>query len=427
MESSEVFSDRTALERHQRQRLGALLAAVLAANSFYRTKLERAGIGTADDICAPADYARLPLTTKHELSEDQIAHPPFGTNLSAPLEHYHRLHQTSGTTGVPLRWLDTPESWRWWSDCWAAVYRGAGVTDADRIFFAFSFGPFIGFWSALAGAEALGALVIPGGGMSSEQRLHHLLDNRATVLVSTPTYALHLGEQARRSGVDLAAAGVRVTIHAGEPGAGIEATRARIEALWGARCFDHAGATEIGAWGFECEHRNGLHINEEHFIAEVLDPATGAPADEGELVLTNLGRAAMPVIRYRTGDHVRLDRAPCACGRSFVRCLGGVLGRIDDAIIVRGVNVFPSAIENIVRRHLEAGEFQIEVSRREEMDELVLRIECDRGRGEAIAAEIRRQLGLRIGLVIAAPDSLPRYELKSRRYIDRRHEQSRAA
>jgi len=135
----------------------------------------------------------------------------------------------------------------------------------------------------------------------------------------------------------------------------------------------------------------------------------------------------MPVIRYRTGDHVRLDRAPCACGRSFVRCLGGVLGRIDDAIIVRGVNVFPSAIENIVRRHLEAGEFQIEVSRREEMDELVLRIECDRGRGEAIAAEIRRQLGLRIGLVIAAPDSLPRYELKSRRYIDRRHEQSRAA
>lgn len=414
-------SHREELEARQLERLQGLVETSLAANPFYRDKLRSGGVRSAGDVGSLEVYRSLPMTTKHELSEDQLAYPPYGRNLAEPLEHYIRLHQTSGTRGVPLRWLDTRASWQWWSRCWQQVYRAAEVRPADRIYFAFSFGPFIGFWSALAAAEDLGALVIPGGGLSTEQRLHNILANRATVLVSTPTYALHLGELAARTGVDLAASEVRLTLHAGEPGAGIPATRSRLESLWGARCFDHAGATEVGAWGFECEARDGLHVNEEEFLCEVIEPLHGRPAEEGELVITNLGRACMPVIRYRTGDHVRLERRPCACGRPLIRFQGGILGRVDDAIIVRGVNVFPSAIENIVRGQQQTGEFQLEVFRRNEMDEVLLRIEQTvPGGGDAIAGEIHRQLGLRVTVEIVAPETLPRFELKARRFVDRR-------
>ena len=206
-----------------------------------------------------------------------------------------RIHQTSGTTGEPLRCLDTVESWNWWSRCWSSVYRAAGVTAADRVFFAFSFGPFIGFWSGYEGAQLIGALAIPGGGMSSSQRIRAMMVNDITVLVCTPTYALHLAEVAEEEGFDLAASSVNITIHAGEPGASLPTTKKRIEDAWGARCFDHAGATEVGAWGFECQVQSGVHINEGEFIAEVIDPATLEPAVEGELVLTNLGRPGMPV------------------------------------------------------------------------------------------------------------------------------------
>lgn len=192
--------------------------------------------------------------------------------------------------------------------------------------------------------------------MSSSQRATALLDLDISVLICTPTYALHLAETAEAERIDIKGSNVRVTIHAGEPGASVPVTRKRIESAWGARCYDHAGATEIGAWGFECQAQSGVHVNEGEFISEVIDPATGEPADEGELVLTNLGRIGMPVIRYRTGDRVRIDRDVCECGRTFVRCVGGIIGRIDDVLIVRGINVFPSAIENIVRRFPEIGE-----------------------------------------------------------------------
>src|SRR5262249_50376302 len=274
---------------------------------------------------------RLPFTRKGELVADQDAHPPYGTNLSFPLGAYTRLHQTSGTTGRPLRILDTPESWLWWKRCWGYVYRGAGVRPDDRIFCAFSFGPFIGFWAAFEGGQHLGALMIPGGGQTSEQRLQMIADNQATVLVCTPTYALRLAEVAREQGFDASRSTIRATVHAGEPGASIPSTKQRIEEAWGARCYDHAGATEVGAHCFECVAQpGGIHLNEAEFIFEVVDPTTDEPADEGELIVTNLGRFGTPVVRYRTGDRVRRQPGLCPCGRTFGRLEGGILGRVDD-------------------------------------------------------------------------------------------------
>jgi phenylacetate-CoA ligase len=421
----QTVSDRECLKARQMERLRALLQAVVERNSFYREKLAGAGVRHAADVGCLDDLARLPFTTKQELSADQEAHPPFGTDLTEAIESYVRVHQTSGTTGRPLRCLDTAESWAWWGRCWETVYLNAGVMAADRIFFAFSFGPFIGFWSAFEGARSLGALALPGGGMSSLQRLHAIVDNQATVLVSTPTYALHLAEAARREGIDLAGSAVRLTIHAGEPGANIDSTRRRIEASWGARAFDHAGATEVGAWGFECPQRAGLHLNEEEFIGEIIDPTNGRTADEGELVITNLGRIGMPVIRYRTGDKVVAERDACACGLPFIRFRGGVVGRIDDVLIIRGVNVFPSAIENIVRRFEEVVEFGIDVHRRGELDEIELHVELRPGSGQevggALEAALREALGLRAGVVAVAAGTLPRYELKAKRFRDHRH------
>ena len=305
---------------------------VLRTNAFWRSRLS--------DIHGWDDFERLPLTTKGELLADQEAHPPYGTNLTYPLNHYIRLHQTSGSTGThPLRWLDTAESWDWWLRIWSDhVYRAAGVTGADRLFFAFSFGPFIGFWTAFGGAEHLGALAISGGAMTTEQRVRNLIDFRATVLLSTPTYALRLADVARDLGVDLAKSDIRVTVHAGEPGASIPATRAAIEAAYSAACFDHTGMTELGPTGHSCAQRDGIHAVESEFIFEVVDDA-GHPANEGELVATNLGRWGMPLFRYRTGDRVSVSREPCSCGSSFIKLVGGIRGRVDDMKLVRGTNV----------------------------------------------------------------------------------------
>lgn len=366
----------------------------------------------------------MPFTTKVELSDDQGANPPYGTNLTFNQGMYTRIHQTSGTTGEPLRWLDTEESWNWWLRCWTAVYRAAGVSPQDRIFFAFSFGPFIGFWSAFEAAQQFGAMAVPGGGMSSYQRAKSILTHDISVVVCTPTYALHLAEVADQDGVNFAQSMVRTTIHAGEPGGSLPGTKQRIEAAWGSRCFDHAGATEVGAWGFECEAQAGLHVNEGEFICEVIDPITDKPADEGELVITNLGRAGMPVIRYRTGDKVVVDRSPCRCGRSFIRFQGGVIGRIDDAMVVRGINVFPSAIESIVRRFSEIGEFAVHVHRRKTLDEIEVHIEIKEGEQDAIRAALEREihsgLGLRAEVKLAPFGTLPRFDLKAKRFTDHR-------
>ena len=414
--------DRESLQGRQWRRLKALARTVHPSNPFVARKWKSAGATSAEDLAGWEDFCRLPLTQKAELVEDQAAHPPFGTNLTFALPSYVRVHQTSGTTGAPIRWLDTPESWDWWSRCWGFVLSAAGLGPGDRVFFPFSFGLFVGFWAGFEGARALGCLAIPGGGQDSAQRLATLEALEATAICCTPSYALHLAEVARERGVDAKALSVRTTVHAGEPGAGIATVRARIEASWGARAYDHAGMTEIGAYGFECAAQAGLHVNESEFIAEIIDPGTGAPAREGELVLTNLGRLGSPLFRYRTGDRVRAASGPCACGRTFLRLEGGILGRVDDMLIVRGVNVFPSAIEGIVRRFAAVDEFMIEVYRRAEMDEVRLLLEIGEdpaGVAAAVREAVRVDLGIRVEVSPVATQSLPRYELKARRLVRR--------
>ncbi len=409
------------LLRLQAQRLTALIAAILPANRFYARKLAEAGL-TAADLRSTADLVHVPFTTKAELLADQAAHPPYGEVHTYPVERYSRLNQTSGTSGRPLRWLDTPESWSRLLDIWGELFRIARVTPADRLFFAFSFGPFLGFWTAFDAAGRLGCLCLPGGGMSSVARLRFLLDNQVTVVLCTPTYALHLAEVARAEGLDLAASPVRALIVAGEPGGSIPATRQRIEAAWGARLFDHNGMTETGPVGIECvAHPSGLHLVETDYVVEVIEPATGntlPPGTPGELVLTTLSRPGSPLLRYRTGDLVCVDPEPCPCGLPYVRLGGGIRGRVDDMVVIRGNNVHPSALQTILHRFPEVAEYRVEVDRRSALTELRIHVEShDPGCAARIEQAVRDELLFRPEVRAVPLGSLPRYEHKGRRLV----------
>jgi phenylacetate-CoA ligase len=417
----EGFLDRRSLAGLQGDCLRALLAEVLPRNRFYAQKLAAAGLCAAD-IQSVADLRRLPFTTKPELLADQADHPPYGRTLTYPLSCYNRLHQTSGTAGPPLRWLDTPESWNRLLGCWEVFFRIVGLKRGERLFFPFSFGPFLGFWTAFAAASRLGYLCLPGGGMSSSARLHFMLDNQATVVLCTPTYALHLAEVARQERLDLAGSNVWAVIVAGEPGGSIPAMRTIIEAAWGARVFDHHGLTEAGPTGIECpDNPAGLHLMETAYLAEVIEPATGEPAgpgQPGELVLTNFVRWGSPLIRYRTGDLVRFDPEPCPCGRSFVRLEGGILARTDDMIYLRGNNLYPSALEAVLRRFPEVAEYRVEVDQSGPL--AALRIEVEPAApgvnlAERVGRAIRDELLFRAEVLTVPPGSLPRFEMKARR------------
>ena len=423
-EQSVESMPRKALEALQIEKLCSVLKEIYGRNRFYTGKLDAAGF-RPESIRTMDDLAHLPITTKSELVQAQKDAPPFGTNATFSEVVYSRFHQTSGTTGTPLRVLDTPESWDWWGRCWGHVLAGAGLTENDRLFVPFSFGPFIGFWAAVEGARQIKALMIPGGGRDSLQRLCFMKELGATVMCCTPTYALRLAEVAQESGFDLSEIPLQKLIHAGEPGANVPATKARIESAWNAKCYDHAGASEVGAHSFECEIQpDGTHVIESEFIVEVLCPKTLKPVsvgEQGELVITNLGRIGFPVIRYRTGDLVRLNPEPCECGRTFPRFEGGVLGRADDMVVVRGVNVFPSAIENLVRRCNVVEEFQIMVSTKREMGHLAIELELNKNADpetarSAVNQAIRNELGLRADITVVSYGSLPRFEMKAKRF-----------
>ncbi len=419
-------ASRADVARVQARRLAVLLGEVLPQNRFYARKFAEAGLDPAA-VASADDLRRLPFTTKDELLADQAAHPPVGTVHTYPPAHYTRYHQTSGTSGRPLRWLDTPASWSALLDVWTALFHLAGITPADRVFFPFSFGPFLGFWTAFEAAARLGCLCLPGGGMSSTSRLRFLLDNEATAVFCTPTYALHLAEVARREGVDLAGSTVRAVVVAGEPGGNIPATRQRIEAGWGARLFDHCGMTETGPLGIECrEAAGGLHLLETACVAEVVDPA-GLPVPAGtpgELVITSLTRPGCPLIRYRTGDLVCVDPRPCPCGRALVRLDGGIRGRVDDMVVIRGNNLHPGALQRILHRFAEVAEYRVEVDETASLP--VLRVEVEPhptagndGLAARVDRAIRDELLFRAEVELVAPGSLPRYEMKARRVVRR--------
>jgi phenylacetate-CoA ligase len=422
------FSDRASLEAYQLERLRELLGVLLPNNPFYARKLQRGGLDSGVESLEQF-FQSAPFTRKQELVQDQIAHPPYGSNLTFPIERYTRFNQTSGTAGRPMLWLDTPESWAWMLDNWTEVYRAAGVTASDHIFFAFSFGPFLGFWTAFEAATRLGCLCVPGGGMRSSARLRTMIDTGATVLCCTPTYAIRLAEVAAEEGIDLAAARVRTIIVAGEPGGGIPATRALIEKLWrGARLVDHHGMTEVGPVSYECPKRRGvLHVMGSAYIAEVVEPHGGSavvPGTPGELVLTNLGRSGSPLLRYRSGDLVQLattDR--CECGSYNLALEGGILGRTDDMVVVRGVNIYPSAVEDVLRRIDGVAEYRVEVRTDRALPELSIRVEPAPGCQDAanlerrLEAALNEAFSLRVPVSSVPPGELPRFEMKAKRWV----------
>lgn len=427
--------NRTEIERRQLERLKVLVSRVRQSNVFQQARLASfIGHGGTSGVDSLDDLSRVPFTTKADLVADQLSVPPYGTNLTFNRQAYSRLHQTSGTTtGTPMRWLDTPQSWQWFMECWSQILRIVGLKEDDRLAFPFSFGPFVGFWAAFEGANRLGNLCLAGGGMTSSQRLRLIEDNQATVVCCTPTYALRLAEVAADDGNDLTGNSVRMLIVAGEPGGSLPTVRSRIEEAWGARVYDHWGMTEIGSLGVECvENPGGIHILETECIVEVIEAATGnaAVADEkgvrhGELVITNLGRIGSPLIRYRTGDLVEADCRRCPCGRELVRLNGGVLGRSDDMITIRGNNVVPSSVEALVREFREIVEFRIEIRTKRSMHHMLVQIEAasDQSVGvtealpDRVSARIRERLGFSADVELVPQGSLPRFELKGRRFF----------
>ncbi len=437
------FPTRPAIAAQQLAQLRRLLAAILPANRFYRQKFS--GLDTR--LSSLEDFRRFPFTTKEELSADQRAFPPYGSNLTSPAASCTRFHQTSGTTSTPLRWLDTPESWQSMVESWKKIYRLAGVRPGDRVYFAFSFGPFLGFWLAFDAAQQLGCLCLPGGGLGSPGRLKAIIDNSATVLCCTPSYAVRLAEVAAAGNIDLRSSPVRSIIVAGEPGGSIPATRRRLEQLWpGARIFDHHGMTETGPISHQCPAQAGvLHVIESAYFPEVLAPrGNPVPAGEmGELVVTTLDRLPSPLLRYRTGDLVRVAPAssgglrppqtsaapPCLCGCHDLALAGGILGRADDMLIVRGVNIYPSAVEDLLHGFAEVVEYQVKVDPSASLSELTLRIELSAGCPDPEALVRRIQTGLhaafnlRVPIILAPAGTLPRFEMKASRWLvaDRPH------
>jgi len=409
--------DRDSLKQYQLQRLNNLLGAVLPTNHFYAQKFS----GVASQLASVDQLSNLPYTSKTELvGEDEDG---WAANRTFERTRYTRFHQTSGTRGRPLIVLDTAEDWHWWIESWQYVLDAAEITSGDVCMLAFSFGPFIGFWSAFDAVLQRGCLGISGGGLSTHARLERMKTLEATCLFCTPSYALRMAEVATEVGMDLRQLSIRTIVVAGEPGGSIVSVRNQIETAWDARVLDHSGATEIGPWGYGTLEGGGLYVNEAEFVAEFINYETGVPAAEGELselVLTTLGRAGNPVIRYRTGDLVRPRWSTQDKNIRFVFLEGGVLGRVDDMLIIRGVNILPSSVEQVIRSFPEVAEYRMTAQREGALDRLQVEVEDRQQSPDRIAAELQLRLGLSIEVVSVPVGSLPRSEGKAQRFIDQR-------
>jgi phenylacetate-CoA ligase len=426
-------ASRETMTRLQETRLREQVQHAYRSSPFYRRKFDAIGL-KPDAIRTLADIRKIPFTTKDELKQSQADHPLWGDFLAVPLEECLRIHMTSATTGRPLAFLDTKDDWHGFYHSYARSLYAYGVRKSDMVMAAFSYGPWIGYWSGFYAAQDVGALVFPVGGLGTDQRIDALLTYPITVLGCTPSYALFLAEQAAKKGIDLAKqTKIRITWHTGEPGASIPATKARIEAAFGARAYDLPGLTEIAAWGFECDTRGGLvHVHEDYCYPEVLDEQDRPvrPGETGELVFTSLYRKAMPLLRYRTRDVVRLADRACPCGRTLAALDGGVLARLDDMKKVRGIIVYPRRIEEIVRPNDGVDEFQIVFRRQEGLDDILVRIDPSPSLGSEecralltkVEADLRIGLGIRVTVEGVEPGSLPRWDHKARRVLDERTE-----
>ena len=407
-----------------------------AAQPVVPPRTRRSGGFDPEALRSVEDLRRLPMLTREEWMNSQADHPPYGELPTIGGAGAIRVHTTSGTTGKgPLRALDSRKDWAWIAEMWAYGIWGCGVRPGDTAYIAFGYGSFIGFWGLHYSMEKIGVLNVPGGAQTTEARVRQIIDFGVTVVASTPTYALRLAQEAERLGVDLRGSAVQRVILSGEPAGSIPQTKALIEEQWGAKAYDTAGMTEIGTiMVFECSHQpGGTHIIEDHVIEEVIDPVSLDPVgygEPGERVVTSFGRGSTPLLRYRTGDLVcKVPASTCTCGRGFDLYDGGILGRVDDMKIIRGTNVYPRAIEAIVREYSEVDEFQTVISREGVRDEITLRVECkpdwELERWDGLAETLHNRLalaheGLNFRIELAGAGELPRFELKAKRTVDTR-------
>lgn len=421
---------REKLEEFQLSRFQKRLEYVYEGSPMYRRKLDQAGVRPSD-IRSLGDIRSLPFTVKEELRESQAEHPPWGDFLCIPPEQGVRVFQTTGTTGTPVRVLLSKRDWTvHYYEQFMHFMHGYGITPADVLFVPFNYGLCIAWWGFQAALEQAGVTIVPGGGQSSKDRIRNIFDWEATVVCGTPTYLLYLGETAEEMGAPLSESSVHTVVVAGEPGAAVPSTKRAIEERWGAKCYDDIGSTEITNFGFECTAQQGTHLIESMFYAECLDPESlesVGPGEVGELVLTNLCTESMPLIRYRMRDLVRMNYDACACGRTFLRLDGGILGRSDDMFQFAGVNIFPSAVENLIRELPEfSTEYQLVVPRIGSGRHLTIRLELARPglSGEQIQEAVRKlietvkyRITVTPAVEVVEIGGLPRFELKAKRVI----------
>lgn len=343
--------NRDRLRALQLEKLREQVARLGADEGFYARRFKEAGFAL-DALRCLEDLARLPVTRKQDYVGSVLANPPFGAFMATSQDQVRRIHFSSGTTAKP-----TPQFWTQpdldrWADLYARYAWSQGVRPGDIFQCLFGYTWFVGGLGATAGLQKLGATCIPTGNQDTERQIATLMDFGSTVLFGTPSFIVHLGNEMLRRGLDPRNSKVRVIAVGGEPGASVPATRRRIETIWGAKCFDAYGCLEFQPIAAECSAQDGLHLMEDFVYAEVVDPETGGAVEDGQpgvLVVSHLDKQAGPLLRWWTGDMVLRDSRPCVCGRTHARLIGGVRGRADDMLVVRGVNVFPSAVEDVVR------------------------------------------------------------------------------
>jgi len=403
-------------------------------SKFHRSLYKNAGI-KPDDIRYFEDIKQVPKVEKAMMRNIQRKDPfPYGDALCVPLDEVVVYRQTSGTTGQPVYQADTWQDWEWWSECWAFILWAQGYRSSDRIFIPFGYNVFVAFWAGHYAGEKIGAEVVPGGVLDTQARILKIQELKATAMMATPTYVLGMAATARdKMNIDPSKMSINKITCAGEPGASISGTKKRMEEAWGAKVYDHAGATEIGAWSFECEAQpGGLHVNEGFFLVEIEDIDTGDiiedPGKKGKMIITALDRQAQPCIRFDSKDVIEWDPEPCPCGRTFRLIKGGVTGRADDITKVKGVLISPSAIEEVVRG-VEglSDEYEVIVDKIGDIDRITLKVELESGRENqrvAIENKLKDQLRLKtnLGYVLEFCDygTLPRSDVKAKRFKDLR-------
>ncbi len=419
---------RPQLRELQWRKLQVALGHARAGSQFWGGRIPE-GIASLDDY-----LARMPMLTREEITAAEQEAPPYGSLPSCDPRLAIRHHQTSGTSGQPpVRTFDTARDWAWAADMWCTGLYGMGIRDTDRAAVAFGYGLFIGFWGLHYALEKIGATTIATGSFDSEGRVRLILEQGTTVVACTPTYAMRLALTAKQMGVDLARESqVRIVVCSGEPRP--EATKRAIAESFGAFVGDTAGMTEAATiFMFECtDEPGGCHIIETDYLEEVIDPDTMRPAEYGQpgvRVMTSLGREGIQMFRYWTNDLViRRPAADCTCGRSWDWYEGGIRGRHDDMRKIRGVFFMPVMVEDVVRNFPDVDEFQTTLRTIEELDTLVVQIEprpgladAERaGLAERVKGEIKRQLSLTPIVEVAATGSLPRFEMKAKRFKDER-------